>query len=199
MKWLHYGFVGKAWIWLKWKAVPSYMENTSRLIRLLELQGRKGMGFAVMADIRVKRKQSTMVQVKEKSKETWGFFVCEVAAWEEGVTVFAVGATSYWHCISWSQEFCSRTLCLYLTDKIDPCHSQLQGFQPFHNQSAINGVSGCGRILNGNCCKVLITSIDFLDNCNQLKQRYIVCKPLLLEIPVINEHAKGELRVHFIS
>lgn len=33
------------------------------------------MGFAVMADIRVKRKQNTMVQVKEKSKETWGFFL----------------------------------------------------------------------------------------------------------------------------
>lgn len=117
----------------------------------------------------------------------------------EGVILFAVGVTSYWYCISWSQEFCSRTVCLYLTDKIDPCQSQLQGFQPLHDQSAINGVSGCGRILNVNCCKVLITSIDFLDNCNQLKQRYIVCKPLLLEITVINEHAKGELRVHFIS
>lgn len=67
----------------------------------------------------------------------------------------------------------------------------MQSFQPLHNQSAINGVSGCGRILNVNCCKVLITPIDLLDNCNQLKQRYIMFKPLLLEITVINEHEKG--------
>lgn len=40
-----------------------------------ELQGRKGTGFGVMLDIGVKRKQNTMVQVKEKSKKRWGCFL----------------------------------------------------------------------------------------------------------------------------
>lgn len=41
------------------------------------------------------------------------------------------------------------------------------GLPASYNQSAINGVSGCGRILNVNCCKVSITPIDLPDNCSQ--------------------------------
>lgn len=44
----------------------------------------------------------------------------------------------------------------------------------WNNQSPINGLSGCAGILNVNCCKVLITSIDPHDNCNRYKQRYII-------------------------
>lgn len=54
-----------------------------------------------------------------------------------------------------------------LTDRMDLCRSQPRGSQALHNQSAINGVSGCGRILNVNCCKVLIKPIDLPDNCNR--------------------------------
>lgn len=88
-----------------------------------------------------------------------------------------VEVTSYRYGISRSQRFCSGVARLHFdrqTDRMDPCHSQPQGSQASHNQSAINGVSGCGRILNVNCCKVLITPIDLLDNCNQWKQRYII-------------------------
>lgn len=69
--------------------MPSYSENTSRLIRLLELQGRKGTGFAVMADIRGKTqtKHNGASQGEEQRN-------VRIGGMREGVTVFAVGATS---------------------------------------------------------------------------------------------------------
>lgn len=173
MKWLHYGVFGKAWIWLKWKAVPRYSENASRLIRLWRTAGEEGNGIwsdgGYWGEMQANLNSASQGEEKGSVRVFCFLFLNGGGGWEERAKCILkknnLRSLSLW--LIWLHTVLAgvrgsaaeQSASIWPTP-MDSCHSQLQGFQSLHNQSAINWVSGCGRILNVNCCKVLITPID---------------------------------------
>lgn len=111
-----------------------HTQNTSRLIWLWRTAGEEGNGIwsdgRYWGETQTKLNSASEGEEEEsarekKKKRQWSERNLQSAN-KRKITCrppFVVGVTSYWYCISWSQGFCSRTVCLYLTDKIDPCHS----------------------------------------------------------------------------